>query len=322
MVDWSALPFHRYQVELCLARPLAMPSSNRSVLWRGAFGAVFRSLVCHDTRLDCATCPLRARCPYPAVFAPSARPDRPEIARLRDPPRPFVLRDPRPDDDELPADRPLPLGITLVGTAATELPYFVVTFRRLGEEGLGRDRVRFRVAGLRALDAAGLPTGDVLAEDGSVRLVTKPLTASDLARPGDADATRVRIRFRTPTDVRHAGEQPGDAPSFGALIRRARDRAGALAAFYGGGSLVNDPSAVAEAASRVALVQSDVSGETLLRRSARTGERHPLEGVVGWAAYEGPGLGALLPWLRVAEVLGVGKHTTFGQGQIEVGVLG
>jgi CRISPR/Cas system endoribonuclease Cas6 (RAMP superfamily) len=59
----------------------------------------------------------------------------------------------------------------------------------------------------------------------------------------------------------------------------------------------------------------------LSRRSARTGERHPVNGVLGAAVYEGTGIAAAMPWLRLAEALGVGKHATFGNGRITVEVL-
>lgn len=337
MVPWlrvaprfQALPLHRYAVTLYLERPLRQTGSQRSVLFRGAFGSVFRSLVCHDVGLECAGCPLRGRCPYPAVFAPSldagVEAARPDIARLRDPPRPFVLRAPRPEAAELPASVPLSLGVCVVGRAVRELPYFVVTLRRLGELGLGRERVRFRVERVAAVDAAGLVAADVVTPGASeIRHAVSPLTADGLARPGDSTARRVRVRFRTATDLRGASASGGEAPSFGTLLRRARDRASALATFFGDGALFEDerePRALADAADRVRLLGAEIEAMRTERRSSRTGQRHPLEGIVGTAHYEGDDLATLMPWLRLAEVLGVGKHTTFGLGHLEVEVLG
>ncbi len=112
---FDPLTLYRYRVELRLARALLVPSHRRAVLWRGAFGSVFRALVCHDLALACEACPLRAACPFPRVFAPSIPAGRPEIARLRDPPRPFVLADPHPLSPSLPAGEPVTLGLTLVG---------------------------------------------------------------------------------------------------------------------------------------------------------------------------------------------------------------
>lgn len=322
---FDGLSFYRYRLTLRLSRPLEIPAHQRAVLWRGAFGTVFRSLVCHDVALDCQACPLRSACPFPRVFAPSIPEGRPAIARLKDPPRPFVITDPHPASPALPAGEPLPLGLTLVGSAAVELPYFVVGFRRLGHDGIGPSRARFEVEAVCCTDAAGM-AGPVVFERGAdlVRPLRVPLRARDLARPGDAVARRVRVRFLTPTDLRSETEGPADsaaAPSFGTLIRRARNRATALATFFGDAPITGDPRAAGDLADRVTVAQSEVARAEMVRRSARTGQRHPIGGVVGSAVYEGEGIGELMPWLRIAEAIGVGKHATFGNGRVEVEVL-
>lgn len=324
--SFDGLSLYRYRLTLRLARPLSIPAHRRSVLWRGAFGAVFRSLVCHDIALDCQACPLRTACPFPRVFAPAIPEGRPAILRLKDPPRPFVIGDPHPTAPALPASEPLSLGLTLVGSAAAELPYFVVSFRRLGQDGFGPERVRFEVDRIACVDAADM-TGPVVYERGSdlVRPQRIPLRARDLARPGDATASRARLRFLTPVDLRgegDAGAGSADAPAFGVLLRRARNRATALATFFGEAPIDHDPRALAELADSVTLVRSEVGRTELMRRSSRTGQRHPVGGVVGSAVYEGEGIGALMPWLRLAELIGVGKHATFGNGRVAVDVLG
>ena len=325
-LDLDPLVFHRYRVDVVFAEPLAVPAHRRAILWRGAFGSVFRGLVCHDEQLACEACPLRSACPFPRVFAPSIPEGRPTIARLKDPPRPFVISDPEPESAALPARTPLGLGLTIVGTAVVDLPYFVVALRRLSDLGIGVRANRFRVDAVRCLDAAGMSAGTVF-ERGSEIVPPRqaPMRARDLRRPGDAQATRVRVRFVTPTDIRGGAsvdEGPAVAPSFGALFRRARDRAGALATFYGEGALPHDPRALAEAADRVRTVGAEVRRVEVTRRSSRTGERHPLGGVVGAAVYEGPEVAAAIPWLRLAEVLGVGKHAAFGHGRVAIEVLG
>lgn len=323
MTALKSLTFYRYRVKLLLDRPLVVPGHQRAVLWRGAFGAVFRSLVCHDLALDCEACPLRAACPFPRVFAPSIPSGRPVIARLRDPPRPFVLADPHPEAPSLAPDTPIALGLALVGSSVLELPYFVVALRRLGDDGIGRARTRFRVEDVRCVDAAGIG-GAVVYERGSdvVRPARLPLWAGDLARPGDGAAKRVQVRFVTPTDLRGGADDVTRAPPFGVLVRRARDRAGALATFFGQGPIADDPRAIGALADTVREVASEIARAETFRRSTRTGERHSVGGIVGTAVYEGEAIGEVMPWLRLAEALGVGKHATFGNGRIGVEVVG
>jgi hypothetical protein len=315
----QSLPFFKYRIDFRLAHALVLDPARRAVLWRGALGAVFRSLVCHDVQLACDTCPLESSCPYPRVFAP--RLADPAIARLRDPPRPFILRDPQPESASLPSGELLSLGLTLVGNAVLQLPYFITALRLLGEEGVGRTQARFRVDAVHSLDAVGVPAGRVF-ERGSdlVRPVRAPINVAQLMRPGDPSASKLRVRFVTPTDLR-GGDNAAEVPPFGRLVRRARDRISALATFFAAPLTGLDLRAVGESADSVTVAASELGVKSVARTSARTGQRHDVGGTTGFVIYEGAAIGAAMPWLRLAESLGVGKHATFGSGCISTEVL-
>lgn len=320
-VSLDGFPVFRYSVRFVLDRPLEVLPQGRGVLWRGAFGVVFRRLVCHDVELDCIECMLRAACPYPVVFRPEVTLPELPIARLREPPRPFVLVDPLPESSALPARSPLSLGMTVVGSAHRLLPHFAATFKRLGEQGIGRKAVRFRLEAIEALDGSGIPRAEVYrAEQSVIRQSSIGITAADLERPGDHQAKRVLVRFRTPTLLRSEGAAQ-ENPSFGVLFRRVRDRVSALATFFGEKPLDFDARGLGELADTVETRHSSFSRFGWNRTSARTQQRHPIQGVVGEAIYEGDALGELMPWLRLAELLHVGKHATFGNGKVEVQVM-
>lgn len=319
----EGLPLHRYRASLAFRDPLDVPPTHRGILFRGAFGITFRRLVCHDLTLDCAQCPLRGVCAYPAVFAPLAPEGTP--ARLREPPRPFVLGSVAPDHARVDAGTVTELRFCLVGRAQRAFPHFVVTLQRLGSDGIGRTRARFEVGDIRHL-SDGSEAEEIVfdARKRTVSTGAMPVTASSLLRPGDGSARRARVTFVTPTDLREGGRQAAWPPSFGTLIRRARDRAGALATFFGDGPLA-DAAKMREVGARadaVTVVDAQLHRVRATRRSARTGERHPIEGVCGWVEYEGEEIAAAMPWLRVAEVVHVGKHATFGAGEIGVQVVG
>lgn len=291
------------------------------MLWRGAFGSVFRNLVCHDSGLDCHQCMLRTACPYPAIFRPELALGGIPISRLREPPRPFVFSDPLPESSELPSRSPLSLGLAVVGSAYRLLPHFAATLKRLGEEGIGHKRVRFHLESIHTVDPSGLPREEVYRSDMSVvHAAALGMTAAQLERPGDRQAKRILVRFRTPTLLRSEGAAQ-DNPSFGVLFRRVRDRVSALATFFGESPLDIDAKGLGDLADNVGTLHSDFSRFSWIRTSARTQQRHPIQGVVGEAMYEGDELGQLMPWLRMAELLHVGKHATFGNGKIEVTVM-
>ena len=317
----SPLPIYLFRVSISLASPLAIDPARRAILWRGAFGAVLRSLVCHDPAQPCDPCPMAHACPFARIFTPTIPANRPRIARLSTPPRPFILTDPLPDSSALPASHSLPLGLTLVGSVADLLPYFVVALRRLGELGLGRRKTRYLVQSVTALDAYDLPAGSVFEVGRSeVRSCLLPLRAPQLLRPGDSAARKVEIAFRTPTLLRSADASVTDAPSFATLICRCRDRISALATLFGDQPLTFDARQLAQTASAVRLFHAELRSTAVSRRSSRTGDRHLVGGLLGTVVYEGP-IGPFMPWLRVAERVGIGRHATFGNGRVAVRVL-
>jgi len=321
-VFFDGLRFYRYSIRLIFERGLDVPPQGRGVLFRGAFGDEFRRLACHDVQLDCKACMLNAACPYTVVFRPELTMAEVPIARMREPPRPFVLSDPLPESVALPPGVPVSLTLTVVGHAHRLIPHFTATLRRLGEVGIGKRRTPFRLVSIHAVDAGDVPREEVFREGASVvRPVGVPLTASDLERPGDAVAARVRVRYRTATLLRADGV-PQTEPSFGVLARRLRDRMSALAVFYGEGPVDVDVNELARKADAIATVVADFQRAVWMRTSTRTRQKHPIEGVIGEAVYEGEGLGELMPLLRLGEALHVGRHASFGNGKIEVEVLG
>jgi hypothetical protein len=56
----------------------------------------------------------------------------------------------------------------------------------------------------------------------------------------------------------------------------------------------------------------------VVRFSTKTKQRHGVGGLVGEAVYEGPGLREFVPVLEAARYCGVGRHTVWGNGVLEM----
>jgi hypothetical protein len=132
-----------------------------------------------------------------------------------------------------------------------------------------------------------------------------------------APISRIRVEFQTPTELKSAA---GDAKDFPVLLARARDRVSTLRGLYGAGPLAIDFRGVAERARSVKTVRSELRRIAVERRSRRTGQRHSIGGWVGFAEYEGD-LAEFLPYLEAASFTGVGRHCTWGNGQIRTEIL-
>jgi CRISPR-associated endoribonuclease Cas6 len=138
----------------------------------------------------------------------------------------------------------------------------------------------------------------------------------------DLDAQRlpvshIRVEFQTPTELKSAD---GDANDFSVLLARARDRVSTLRSLYGPGPLEIDFRGVAERARSVKNVRCELKHIAVERRSRRTGQRHGIGGLVGFVEYEGD-LTEFLPYLEAASFTGVGRHCTWGNGQIKTEVI-
>lgn len=141
--------------------------------------------------------------------------------------------------------------------------------------------------------------------------------AVDLSPPSQS-ISRIRVQFRTPTELKISGGA-GNA-DFSVLLARARDRVSTLRSLYGPGPLEIDFRSLAERACSVKTVRTELQRVAVQRRSSRTGQRHGIGGFVGFAEYEGH-LAQFLPCLDAAQWTGVGRHCSWGNGHITAEVI-
>ena len=157
--------------------------------------------------------------------------------------------------------------------------------------------------GFAAVERSGFTLEDVAARgDFSI----------DLAQP--EPARTLLVRFITPTELKGAVGQ--DPAAFSVLFARIRDRIATLRRLYGAGPLAADFRGLGQRAREIRTVRANVMQHHVLRRSSRTGEVHGIGGFEGAAEYAGD-LAEFAPWLRAACWTGVGRHTVWGNGEIE-----
>ncbi len=240
-------------------------------LLRGSLGKNLKRLSCTPECVDARSCLNRDTCAYARWFQPAA--DR-GPSGLHDRPRPFVLRVAHLDGKAIGIGQSFCVGLNLFEPNAAD-------------------------ALTRAL-ALFAPLESV---EGTVPL-RLPLAPA-------ADATRVRVRFLTPVELKGC-----DQPEFAVLFARTRDRISTLRALYGSGPLEVDFRAMGERAVQVQMTRCEIRHVEAERLSRRTGQRHSLGGFVGVAEYQGD-LGEFVPYLEIARWTGVGRQTVWGKGEID-----
>ncbi|MGQ9652279.1 MAG: CRISPR system precrRNA processing endoribonuclease RAMP protein Cas6 [Phycisphaerae bacterium] len=283
--------------------------SYRGTTIRGAFGYALRKIVCAVPGGQCATCLLGSRCAFPVVFEGRSPANRSFMTKYPHIPQPFVLRTSLSEPRQVEAGSESTFGIRLFGPAIEFYPYVVVTVTRMGEVGLGRDRLKYQV---------------VSVTDGTNQLLfpaelKPPMVRSVFEDKVDQSGPprRARLVFGTPLRLQTGG-QLNPCPSVSDLIRAAVRRIRVLSHFYGDNEIV--PNAMSElmtAAANTSLLDQRTRWHEIPRRSTRQGVDMKLSGTVGHVDMMLPD-GRLIPWLKAACVCHLGKATSFGYGRLEL----
>jgi hypothetical protein len=282
------LPVATVDVVLRAAERVELPGWLGSTL-HGAIGGALRRLVCSDA---CAARHAARPCAYALLF------DRP---RCRGPAsgrlaataaHPLALRPPPPGPDRLllPGET-VAFGVSLLGPAAEVVGLLVTAIEEAARSGLGRRRGRLdlgHVSSARSTLGAG-------AAGGRQPLVVRAVTP-------------LRLYRRRELIVR---------PSLADLVLAAARRLEALDAYFGAGEACYDEELLRVAAGRLRPRGQVWRAFRVLRFSSRQGRRHPMEGVVGEASWDGDAA-ELRFLLEAAATTGLGKATSFGFGLISL----
>jgi hypothetical protein len=289
------------------------PPGKSANIVRGAFGTIFKKITCAEDCHDTQNCKERASCPYARIFEPAALSRGP--SGLADWPRPFVFRAAHLDGRTLEPGQPFEFDVHLFDLKDAAIVYFVLAFAELAREGLGPRRGRAALVRVEQLNAQGEADGRVY--DGRTFLTTElrpPIVLDLTSRP--EPVSKVEVRFLTPTELKH-GALLAARPEFPVLFGRIRDRLSTLRALYGSGALEIDFKEMGERAQAVKMTRCDLRFSEAERKSAKTGDRHPIGGFIGEVSYEGD-LTEFLPYVHAAKWVGVGRQTVWGKGVIQI----
>jgi hypothetical protein len=286
MLTLPDLNLARYTFVLQMAQPARLPAQKGGLL-RGGFGMAFRWSVCVYPALPpCAGCLLKARCPYPPIFEPAPPAESAVLRTHSDIPRPFVLVPPTDRQTNYAKGEQLRFDLLLIGRAIESLPYFIVTFQRLGELGLGRDRANYQLEDVIYQKLPGgaaqplLQAGVLVAAQAPAGSPAEEITQSPVAERADAPTSALTLTFQTPTALKYNDRIGQGAPPFYVLIRTLLRRVSSLSYFYGGQQWAIDYRGWIERAEAVDVVAARVRWVNQSRYSTRQAQRTDLSGIV------------------------------------------
>jgi len=293
--------------------------------FRGAFGAALKGLACLRRGASCQACPLSRACPYVALFEP---PNTLPWLSTPDAPTPFVLEPPGPPVELIPQGEEFSVGLVLIGPGITYLPHFILAWREMGLRlgvGKGRDRGlgRFLLTSVHDAGQVGEPP---LFDEKARAVLDSPRvwTAHEYAYAAcgsTGDLKGIAVTLSTPLRVQSGGHlltpsgEHALTPKH--LMEAIYRRLYILAATYGEQPLppLRMPSFADERP-----ISQNLRWQEWARYSNRQQAHMKLGGVVGEMVLP-PSYTRYLPLLRAAEVMHVGKATTFGFGAVHCMLL-
>ena len=305
----------QYRLILTALEHIFMPRYAGSTL-RGGFGHAFRKLVCTMGSTDCRDCALNRVCPYSYIFETAPPEDATQLRGYSAVPRPFVI-DPLETHGSYRPGKSLEFLLTLMGCAIDYLPYFLVSFRELGNMGIGRGRGRFQLTQVVAESGADKGESVYSWETEIVTNLDNAVSYQDIHQEiTNWPADKLKVRFLTPARITYEGQLTDELP-FHVLVQRLMGRISALSYFHCSESLQMDFKDFIAAAAQVETVESDLHWHDWTRYSQRQDSKMKLGGLLGSIAYTGE-LEPFLPFIALGQYVHVGKNATFGLGKYSV----
>ncbi len=231
-------------------------------------------------------------------------------------PNPYAFAAPGDLLVDYPRGHNFEIGLTLFGTACQGAMASIEAMTHMGARGWGEPLGRFQVLGVSQYspNAGWQPMLDLQA--GTWLAQPHPCSVSDLIAPR-IDGL-LNVRFASPTELQEREGSLNSAPSFEQLIRAITGRAQQLATNYAGVALIDtdEKRRLRELTQGIRLVRQDTEC-VVVEDHARNGTRW-YRGILGTAVYQGD-FKPFQSWLALAEIIHIGKKTSYGFGRIQLG---
>lgn len=301
----------KYKLNLKIKDELHLPRYIGSTL-RGGFGNSFRRIVCFHRGMNCTNCLLKEKCVYAYIFETSPPKDSDRLKKSRDIPRPFIIEPPINGKQEYKENEILEFGLTLIGRAIDYLPYFIVTFKELGNIGIGRSRGKYF---LEKVTSKGQEIYS--SQEEALKWAGEKISFSEILDEAKGYPTdRLNIDFITPTRMKF-NKKCVLVPEFHILIRSLLQRVSSLSYFHCGEELSLDFKAMINRAGEVRIEENKAGWFDWEKYSGRQEVKMKLGGIVGKVSYSG-NIKEFLPLIALGRYVHVGKGATFGLGKYGV----
>jgi len=311
----------KYKFILQATTKIILPPFAGSSL-RTAFSEIFQKISCTKSNSRvCAHCESRNDCIYFQIFENSGEFGALQLNRFKTPPKPFIFEPPMNFKSQIyEKQQEFECNLLLIGRAIPEFARFVTAFRQMGEKGFGVRQGTFFLKEVIGQHLISNSSQRVYSEasglTGETDLTFQLNDLLQTFQPPRSKLNCVRIEFLTPTRIKSSGAF-GSPFNFKLFIQTLLTRISNIAYNYCDQTRALNFRRLVDLAQPVKVVTDHVPRRQEPRFQAQDDLEMFLGGYVGEITYAGD-LAPFWPWLKVGEVIHVGKNSAFGLGQYQV----
>lgn len=296
--------------------PLSLPSYKGST-FRGAFGHIFKKVVCVDREKKCNLCLLKSKCIYSYIFETPLPNGALKMKKYPFVPHPFVITPPLNKKQNYRENEELAFELTLVGNSIDYFPYFVYAFNALGKIGFKKGDGKFELQKVYVEQVGGDPDIVYSSEDKSLINRSYYLDLGKLfASANSENIQTISLRLITPMRLKF-NEAISPSLEFHILLRNLLRRISLLSYFHCGMELDLDFKGLIDRSKEIKIQNSNLKWFDWERFSLRQNTKMKMGGLIGSITYEGD-LKEFLPFILIGEYIHVGKGTSFGLGKYKI----
>lgn len=313
------IDYTRYEIELKFLTQGVISAFFNNTL-RGGFGYFLKKTLCLSGKDKCSDCILFDTCPYVYIFETHPPKNSKVLKKSSNICQPFVFYTHHKYGEKIQADllnNNITLYLTLFGRGIELFPYFIFALKRLGEEGLGREKIIFSVEKIfnRAQNSFiyEKSDGDKI----------KPCVIEKIAVPITCETgkdTNVEVCLLSPTRIQKSGSvlaKPDSEIFIKTLLRRIYN----IALFHCSVDIPWDYRDIIQKLSKIRILTDNTETVWTDRYSTRQNQRITMKGIIGNFTL-GSFPSSMLPLLEAGEILHVGKNTGFGFGKYKINTGG
>ena len=311
----------KFNFEIKAENDALLPDYKGST-FRGAFGHIFKDVMCVSHTGECGECSFDKVCMFKKIFDSPPPSNSTKLRNYSAVPHPYVIEPPLDQKNFYKKNEIIKFSLILIGQAISLFPYFAYSFGLAGKKGIGRQKkgkfIMTKITNDKDEELLYYYKNDEL------KSINNYYYIDDFIQEKNSETFSVNLKFITPTRIMF-NEKLVSEPEFHIYIRNTLRRISNLNFFHCINLNDGDKSEPELELDFNYYIEKSVSVNSkkslkwysLDRYSNRQKTHMKLSGFIGDISFENVPPEYL--WIiKLGELVHIGKNTTFGHGKYSI----